>query len=75
MSDLLEFTIYSNGICFCSVCSSLSPEETEMRINRENPSGTLGGWLLTEDDFMDGDPNPVPCNENPETHKHYLFAC
>ena len=38
-----EFEIYSNGICFCSVCSSLSLEETTSRVNKENPTGLEQG--------------------------------
>lgn len=70
------FDCYSVGICYASVCSSLTPEETEARMNTEQPSGTTHGWKLARDaTFKAGAPNPCPCHDHPETHKHYLLEC
>lgn len=70
-----EFDIYSNGLCHCSVCSSLTLEETLNRVNLENPTGTSNKWHLSVDKFSGGEDNPCACNLSPETHKHYLFVC
>ena len=76
MSDIMEFEIYSVGVVNASVCSSLSPKETEERLNRESPSGLSNGWTLSDNKtFAGGEPHPCPCNTHPETHKHYLFHC
>lgn len=70
-----DFEVYSNGLIHCSVCSSLSLEETVRRTNLENPTGTSSKWELHNEKFRTGQPNPCPCNDNPETHKHYLMVC
>lgn len=70
-----DFVIYSGGICFCSVCSRLSLEETTKRVNNENPTGISSNWQLSERNFDSGETNPCACNDYPETHKHYLFEC
>src|SRR5690348_2284709 len=70
-----DFTVYSNGLWHCSVCTTLSPEEATNRVNLVNPTGTSGKWAITEPAFNDGTPNPCPCNDWPETHIHILFTC
>ena len=70
-----EFDIYSKGICFSSVCSSLPLEETEKLLNLENPTGIDSKWKLSKENFRTGEDNPCVCERNPATHKHYLFEC
>ena len=71
-----EFDAYSVGICAMSVCSSLPVEEIVDRANLEYPTGISSRWGLSEaTEFHSGQPNPCPCEENPETHKHYLLVC
>ena len=70
-----DFDIYSKGLCYCSVCSSLLKEETVLRVNGENPTGLNHGWEIAKEDFREGSLNPHPCERNPKTHKHYLFSC
>lgn len=72
---MADFTIYSSGLVYCSVCSSLTLEETTARLNTEQPTGIASPWALADEPFKGGEPNPCPCNSNPETHKHYLFVC
>jgi hypothetical protein len=69
-----EFTIYSTGVVYASVCSSLSAEDTAQRLNTEMPSG-VQPWKLADEPFNNGAPNPCLCDRNPKTHKHYLFNC
>ena len=70
------FVIYTEGLCFASVCSSLPQNEVEAKMRRV-PSGTNSGWKFAHDHptFSSGESNPCPCNEHPLTHKHFLFAC
>lgn len=71
-----DFAIYSYGIVYCSVCSSLSIEETTKRVNKENPTGSELRWQLSKNPtFASGTPHPCPCHDAPDTHKHYLFVC
>lgn len=71
-----DFLVYSHGVVHSSVCSSLTPEATVERINLENPTRISSPWALSKDKtFRTGEPNPCPCEDFPETHKHYLFVC
>ncbi len=70
-----EFVIYSTGVCYMSVCTSLSPEEATARVNAEAPTGVASKWELSEATFRTGQPNPCPCDKKPKTHKHFLFSC
>lgn len=71
-----DFEVYSLGLVAASVCSSLSLEETKKRLNEEHPTGIESQWELSKDkQFRGGQPNPCPCDQHPETHKHYLFNC
>jgi hypothetical protein len=68
-----EVDIYCIGPLSCSVCSSLSPEETVKRVNELHPSGTTNGWVISDEKFKTGQDNPCPCDQHPETHKHYYL--
>ena len=71
-----EFTIYAEGFVCMSVCSSLSPEETVERAHAARPTGIDLRWGLSQDvTFRTGQTNPCPCEDSPETHKHYLLNC
>lgn len=75
MSEPKDFEIYNLGIVCASVCSSLPVEEVKRRMASE-PTGISSKWTLSEDKtFSGGQSNPCPCNDNPDTHKHYLFNC
>ena len=50
------------------VCTSLPDEEATARMNL-TPSGTSGGWQLSEE------LKPVPCAAHPDTHRHLIFDC
>ncbi len=73
-----EVIPYSVGPLSASVCAdnSLTPDEVERIFNLVSPSGTTNGWKISEDTyFAQGKPNPCPCDQHPETRKHYLFEC
>jgi hypothetical protein len=70
-----DFTIYSIGLIYASVCSSLPADEVAARMRME-PTGVHHWVPSTDATFSDGtSPNPCPCEQYPETHKHYLFSC
>ena len=73
--EIKDFEIYSTGLAFCSVCSSLTPEKTTDRLNLEMPTGISSEWKISDSAFSSGESNPCPCNLYPDTHKHYLFSC
>jgi hypothetical protein len=67
-----EFLVYASGLCYASVCTSLSGEEAAARMF---PAGTRRGWQLSEEGFVDGTPNGTPCDRYPDTHRHFLLDC
>lgn len=70
-----DFVAYSVGLCCASVCSSLPVEEVTERLNQRYPTGISSQWMHSTEKFRGGEPNPCPCPDAPETHKHYLFQC
>jgi len=67
--------IYGEGLCYMSVCSPLSVEDTEAWVRRHHIAGTKRGWRLSsEKTFACGEPNPSPCNKA-AGRMHYLFDC
>lgn len=79
LAELMQFvTVYSAGLCSLSCCAdnSITIEEITTVVNVTNPTGIQSHWRLAEDKkFKSGEPNPCPCDENPEHRKHYLFHC
>jgi hypothetical protein len=76
-----DFVAYSVGFFYASVCTSLPVEKAEERLNQEYPTGIKTDWHLSKDEYFapeegkDKKPNGCPCEDHPETHKHYLFCC
>jgi hypothetical protein len=71
-----EFTPYAVGLCRASVCTSLPKEEVAARMNMVCPTGIDTQWTLAPNStFGTGEPNPCPCSDSPDTHKHYLLHC
>ncbi len=70
----LDFAAYSVGLVCASICTSLPISEATQRLNLAHPTG-VGPWTKADEPFRTGQSNPCPCNENPYTHKHYLFTC
>lgn len=52
------------------VCSKLPVSEIEAAVNKYNPSGTSGGWILK----TEGNLAPVECSKG-DGSKHYVFSC
>ena len=69
-----DFTVYTEGLCYASVCSSLPVEEVVARMARRL-SG-VNAWALSKKvTFSGGEPNPCSCEDYPETRQHFLFEC
>lgn len=65
-----EFTRLKETMLHIQVCTSLSDEEATGRANELPPADTLS-WELSADPSL----APVPCADNPETHRHLIFEC
>lgn len=65
------------GLVTMSACvpKDMSRETIEKEVNLENPTGISSQWAITEDDFADGNPNPCPCDREPEDRLYYLLHC
>ena len=70
-----ELEIYSEGLCYCSVCTILPKEKVAEAVNSEMPTGISSSWKVSEDKtFLDGEPNGRSCERDSE-RKHYLLEC
>lgn len=67
-----DFTLYAEGFCMASVCTSLTNEQAT---DRMPPTGISSRWQVADEPFQDGTPNGSPCPDNPTTHRHLLFEC
>lgn len=69
-----HFLIYSAGVVYTSVCTTLSDEEATTRLNCESPTGVTP-WAVSKDpNFITGEPNPCPCPHIIGA-RHILFSC
>lgn len=71
---MLDIEVYSEGICYMSVCSTLSPEETVKQVQETRPSGTSHGWQLADETFRTGEPNGCACKDH-KGRRHFLLCC
>ena len=70
-----DFKVIKVDLLYAIVCSSLTPEETTVRLNNVEPTGISSRWGIGSPVLPDEGSNPRPCDKYPETHKHYLFNC
>lgn len=76
MAGLAELTAYSMNLVSASVCTSLGRQDVLARMNLQCPTGVGRSWQFSDSPvFAGGEPNPCPCDTNPDTHKHYLLEC
>lgn len=71
-----QITIYSSGLCSCSVCAEKSKDIKSItkELNAINPTGISSKWQLSKSNFQTGETNPCECNSDSE-RLHYLFEC
>lgn len=68
-----ELLVYSERLFYASVCTSLDDEELDRRM-AARPAAATHGWVRSEEaHFAGGQPNPCPCDQRPESHRHVLF--
>jgi len=71
-----DLIIYSNGICYCSVCTNIRDANRVAEVvNELNPTGIHSIWKKDDKKFADGHENPCLCNTHPSTHQHFLLVC
>lgn len=69
-----DFIVYSEGICFASVCTTLSVDDATKELNTRRPSGLHHGWSLSKESFATGQSNPCACDQD-AARRHMLFNC
>jgi hypothetical protein len=68
-----DVTVYSEGLCMASVCTRLDDEQTDAAM-AARPTGSSGGWQRSTDPtFAGGEPNPCPCDAEPQARRHVLY--
>ena len=71
-----DFTCYAIGLFYASVCTTMkNAEAVEERMNEAHPTGIDSRWRVADEAFRTGEPNPCPCSDHPETHRHWLLSC
>lgn len=66
-----DFTITRVGLVQMQICTCLSVKKAIKEANVQNPTGLSHGWSLTNDATL----APIPCDDAPKTHKHYILVC
>lgn len=68
-----DVTVYHEGLLYASVCTTLDDAATDAAM-AARPSGGSGGWQRSKDaTFVSGEPNPCPCDTDPDTRRHVLY--
>lgn len=70
-----DFTAYSVGVVYASVCTALTDEAATNTLNQEHPTGIASRWSIADEPFADGTANGSACGDQPATHRHLLFTC
>lgn len=74
----MSVAVYSLGLVSCSVCAprEMTRDEVEAAVNVAEPTGISSEWRVSDEPtFSGGQPNPCPCEQQPESHVHYLMHC
>jgi hypothetical protein len=72
-----RIVVYTAGLVAASVCAPKDApvEDVEAAANAQHPTGIDSGWRKAADaTFKGGEPNPCPCNSDPE-RLHWLLSC
>jgi hypothetical protein len=65
------FNAYAVGAYYASACTSMADDEAVKCMRTEHPTGA---WEIADEAFADGEGNGRPCERQPATHRHVLFA-
>lgn len=76
LAAVQEVAVYSVGLVYCSACApaDMAVEDIEAKVNAQHPTGIASRWLVTDEPFSHGEPNPSPCSDGP-LKMHYLLSC
>jgi hypothetical protein len=70
--------VYGTGLIYTSACApaDMPPGDIEIAVNTQHPTGISSRWAMSDDEtFSTGEPNPAPCDQDPEGRHHYLLNC
>jgi hypothetical protein len=75
--DMDQVHVYDWGLCYLSACA---PKEMPLKritavVNSSHPTGIKSQWRKAAENFVSGEPNPCPCDDEPKRRLHYLFNC
>lgn len=72
----MSIDVYAIGLCNASVCAPKDAplKNVEGAANRASPTGLDHGWEKADGPFKTGEPNPCPCNHDPD-RLHWLLVC
>jgi len=68
--------VYATGICHCSACvpKNWDRARVEIVVNIEHPTGISSKWAISDENFLSGESNPCPCEED-SSRQHWLLNC
>lgn len=77
MSNKKDAIVYAIGLCSLGICvkKGFARDRIEESANLYHPTGISSRWEIADEDFADGNPNPSPCNTQPDEREHYLLHC
>ena len=82
MSDIdamKEVQAIGVGLCSAGACIprlGLSRSQVERAFNRQHPTGISSRWRLSKaKTFSTGQPQPGPCENDPQNRIHVLMEC
>ena len=73
----MSVRLYAIGLLHVSACAPvrMGVAEVATEVDGLNPTGLKHGWVVEAEAFATGEPNPCPCNDHPETRRHWLLTC
>lgn len=74
--DKIVITRRMIGICYMQVCAKKGTRSAEILkvCNRDNPSGTIGGWMTVIGRSGPKLQRPVTCADHAD-RQHFIVAC
>jgi hypothetical protein len=69
--------VYAHGLVHVSACApvAMTHDQVAAAVNSQHPTGISSSWVVSDEPFADGTPNPVPCDQDPDGRRHYLLYC
>lgn len=76
-ADEAGVRVYALGVCSASACAPacLSAAGVAHAVNAMEPTGIDTPWEVAGEPFATGEPNPCPCNTDPDGRRHWLLHC